>query len=85
MAGPQFYPLLGLLLSGVRKPQHTSLLGFVDSEGPLISGMGTPMHTGNVVLQPTLITAYFFNLGYVITFPVDSKQLGEMAGEIKVI
>lgn len=43
------------------------------------------MYTGNVVFQLIFIIVYFFNLGYVIIFLVDLKQLGEMVGEIKVI
>lgn len=81
MADPQFYPLLGLLLMESRSPIP---FGFVDSERPQPQ-RGTPTHMGNIVHQPTLKTAYFCNLGYVIVFSFDSKWLGEMAGEIKVI
>lgn len=55
-----------------------------DSEGAPPPEMNIHLPMDNV-LQLTLARAYFSNLGYGIILPFDSEQLGEMAGEIKVI
>jgi hypothetical protein len=48
-AGPQFYPLLGLFLSHVRKPWHHIAIGLIDSEGPLSSEKDVPTQMGNAL------------------------------------
>lgn len=60
---------------------------FVALEGQPTSELGPPppADMSHVVPQPTLTVACFCNLGQAIIFPFDSKYLGEMAGEIKVI
>lgn len=55
-----------------------------DLGGPPSPEMDSTLKIGNI-LQPTFAKVYFSDLGYRIIFPFDSKQLGEMAGEIKVI
>lgn len=55
-----------------------------DLGGPLSPEIDSPLQMGNI-LQPTFAKEYFSDLGYGIIFPFDSKQYGEMAGEIKAI